>query len=227
VVVSINAAWRRYTLENGGTPTAGLGTNYLDIGDTAATDGEPDASEAAELVRLALQGVQPDRTVCYECSDGRWFRLQTVPIPGRHSGALVVHTDITAETHDVRRWQHQALHDPLTGLPNRALLQDRLAHAVAGAARAPDSVAVLFVDLDAFKAVNDTYGHAAGDRVLTEAADRMAASVRVGDTFGRWGATSSSSSPSGSKTPTQPLSWPTGSRPASRRQSTSAPSRSR
>jgi diguanylate cyclase (GGDEF)-like protein len=113
--------------------------------------------------------------------------MQAVPIPGRYSGALVVHTDITVERRRERDWQHRALHDQLTGLPNRTLLMDRLEHAVATAARGSRSVAVLFVDLDAFKSVNDTFGHPAGDYVLTESARRMAESVRGADTIGRWG----------------------------------------
>jgi diguanylate cyclase (GGDEF)-like protein len=187
VVVSVNAAWRRYGLDNGASPFTGLGCNYLEVCAEAAAEGEPEAAEAAELVRLALAGVESDRRVRYLTAGDRWFSVQAFPIPGLHSGALVVHTDVTAEANDLQRWRHQALHDPLTGLPNRALLEDRLAHAVAGAAREPESVAALFIDLDSFKQVNDRYGHAAGDQVLQEAARRMAATVRSGDTLGRWG----------------------------------------
>jgi diguanylate cyclase (GGDEF)-like protein len=113
--------------------------------------------------------------------------MQAVPIPGQHSGALIIHTDITADRHREQEWQHRALHDPLTGLPNRALLTDRLEHAVAVAERDPQSLALLFVDLDGFKQVNDRFGHPTGDEVLRQAALRLAAGVRTSDTVGRWG----------------------------------------
>jgi diguanylate cyclase (GGDEF)-like protein/PAS domain S-box-containing protein len=85
------------------------------------------------------------------------------------------------------RVRYDAVHDPLTGLANRTLLGDRLAHAVAKAARTGSSAAVLFVDLDNFKAVNDHHGHAVGDAVLTELARRIAVAIRPGDTAARYG----------------------------------------
>ena len=81
----------------------------------------------------------------------------------------------------------QALHDRLTGLPNRALLMDRAAHAVARAARGTRPVAVLFIDVDGFKSVNDTRGHDAGDQVLRAIAGRLREVVRESDTVGRLG----------------------------------------
>src|SRR5205085_1088516 len=79
----------------------------------------------------------------------------------------------------------QALHDHLTDLPNRTLFLDRLAHALAGLARSRSSLAVLFLDLDRFKVVNDSLGHHAGDQLLVAVADRLRATLRPGDTAAR------------------------------------------
>lgn len=80
-----------------------------------------------------------------------------------------------------------AHYDQLTGLPNRTLLLDRLAQAISVSSRAARPITVLFIDLDGFKPVNDTYGHATGDRLLKEVAVRLAACLREGDTAARLG----------------------------------------
>ncbi|BCR03624.1 hypothetical protein DESUT3_06930 [Desulfuromonas versatilis] len=85
------------------------------------------------------------------------------------------------------RLDHLAHHDPLTDLPNRLLCQDRLEHAMAKARRSGHSVALLFLDLDRFKKINDSLGHAIGDRVLCEVARRLRGSLRESDTVARMG----------------------------------------
>ncbi len=82
-------------------------------------------------------------------------------------------------------FQHNALHDPLTGLPNRALLNERLQHASVRARRSHTSAAILFADLDRFKEVNDFYGHRTGDELLIAVAGRLSGLVRPGDTLAR------------------------------------------
>ncbi|MFV1988042.1 MAG: putative bifunctional diguanylate cyclase/phosphodiesterase [Gemmatimonadota bacterium] len=95
--------------------------------------------------------------------------------------------DITEQKEAERELEDRALHDFLTGLPNRALFHDRLEHAVQRSRRGGAEIALLYLDLDGFKPVNDTAGHAAGDEVLREVAHRLVAIARAGDTVGRIG----------------------------------------
>lgn len=96
--------------------------------------------------------------------------------------------DRTAELARVtRELAHRALHDDLTGLPNRAAFWDRLSHQLELTHRRRTALAVLFIDLDDFKRVNDTLGHAAGDQLLVEVARRIAGELRTGDTAARVG----------------------------------------
>ncbi len=95
--------------------------------------------------------------------------------------------DITERVELTDKLAHQAMHDPLTGLANRVLLDDRISVAIAQAERAGAPVAILYLDLDGFKEVNDRHGHAAGDAVLVEIAARLKRSTRPGDTVARLG----------------------------------------
>jgi diguanylate cyclase (GGDEF)-like protein/PAS domain S-box-containing protein len=106
---------------------------------------------------------------------------------GRVGHYVALSSDITALKEHERRLEQIAHFDTLTGLPNRALLIDRLHQALAQAQRRRERLAVVFLDLDGFKAVNDEYGHEAGDQVLIAAAGRMKQALREGDTLARLG----------------------------------------
>ena len=95
--------------------------------------------------------------------------------------------DISEQKQTNERLTELTLHDPLTGLANRVLFADRLSHAVERSRRARERVAVLFIDFDRFKRVNDSLGHAAGDELLRHAAERMRSAVRPADTIARIG----------------------------------------
>jgi diguanylate cyclase (GGDEF)-like protein/PAS domain S-box-containing protein len=102
-------------------------------------------------------------------------------------GGIVLNVRDISERKAVERLEHQAFHDPLTGLANRALFSDRVRHALERRRRGQIDVAVLFLDLDDFKVVNDTLGHAAGDELLREVGARIRGSLREADTAARLG----------------------------------------
>jgi diguanylate cyclase (GGDEF)-like protein/PAS domain S-box-containing protein len=106
---------------------------------------------------------------------------------GRIAGAVVVFRDVSAARQMSMQLSHLAQHDFLTDLPNRMLLNDRLEQAIASARRRGNQIAVLFLDLDRFKHINDSFGHVVGDQLLQEVALRLQRSVRRSDTVSRLG----------------------------------------
>jgi len=106
---------------------------------------------------------------------------------GRVAGAVIVFHDVSRSLATALKMSHLAQHDPLTGLANRSLLAERLSRAIGLARRHRKQVALLFLDLDCFKHVNDSLGHAIGDQVLRSVADRLTACVRDTDTVCRQG----------------------------------------
>ena len=125
-------------------------------------------------------------------SDGSLYATaSTINAVSDESGQVThyinVFSDITERKHHQEHLERQAYFDPLTCLPNRALLPDRLAQAMARARSEQHGLAVCFLDLDGFKAVNDTHGHEAGDELLVIVAQRLLAHIRTGDTAARLG----------------------------------------
>lgn len=158
----------------------------------------PEPDQAAVQAALRAAGGADDDdvvSVSFRMLDAagslRWFSCRTIALDRADDGTVAqlvgVLRDITEAKAVEQRLQHLALHDDLTGLANRALLIDRIQGSLLRSARDGREVSVLFCDLDGFKRVNDTAGHAAGDAVLIETARRLENVLREGDTVARVG----------------------------------------
>jgi diguanylate cyclase (GGDEF)-like protein/PAS domain S-box-containing protein len=173
------------TQEAAGHPVA----DVFRILDATTREISPDAMEAA--VRNDCTEHLPSNSLLIR-RDGHEIPIDNSVSPihdrqGHVTGAVIVFRDVSAAREMALRMAHSAEHDFLTGLPNRMLLNDRLGQAIAMAARHSTRVAVLFLDLDGFKRVNDSLGHPIGDRLLQSVAGRLAACVRASDTVSRQG----------------------------------------
>ena len=156
----------------------------------------PDNNEPLpSTLRTAMQQgapTEPVRGVLVHRTTGQRFQVEETasPITDRHgavTGAVAVLRDVTDAVAMAERMAHLAQYDPLTDLPNRVLLQDRAQLAMAQALREGKSLAVMYLDLDGFKQINDTLGHAVGDQLLVQFAQRLQAAVRASDTVCRQG----------------------------------------
>ena len=137
-----------------------------------------------------VEGFHGDRRFVRKDGEEVWATVDSALVRDADGKPLYLFSqmqDITDRKRSEQALAHQALHDALTGLPNRALLYDRLGQAIERSVRGVGQVAVLFLDLDRFKLVNDGLGHAAGDVLLIDLAQRLSAGVRRSDTVARFG----------------------------------------
>jgi diguanylate cyclase (GGDEF)-like protein/PAS domain S-box-containing protein len=144
------------------------------------------------LWQTVNQGQEWRGEVCNLRKDGQLFWEHATVSPLKDGTGAITHfvavkEDITVRRSYEERLLRQANYDELTGLPNRVLMLDRLAQAIAVAHRARNQTALFYIDLDRFKNVNDSLGHTVGDALLKEAAARLSACVREGDTLARMG----------------------------------------
>ncbi|TML15730.1 MAG: EAL domain-containing protein [Actinobacteria bacterium] len=149
------------------------------------------SDDRAAVESAALHGSPPEIVFRVLNAAGEWRHLEAHVTDLRQErwvrGVVLNARDVTERIKLEEQLTHQAFHDNLTGLPNRALFRDRLDQALARAKRSRELVAVLLVDLDGFKQVNDSLGHDAGDRLLREVAQRFRHIVRESDTVARFG----------------------------------------
>ena len=190
VIVMVNQAWQDYAVSQQATWLVdhAVGLNYLGVFDQAAPDA--DAVVTARGIRAVLSGACDHFEHQYKChppQEERWFQLNCSRIEGKVGRAVVAHLDITA----IRKMEEQvrqlAYFDALTSLPNRRLLMDRLGQTLASSQRSGLWCALMFMDLDNFKPLNDLHGHAAGDQLLQEVSARLSGCVRHVDTVARFG----------------------------------------
>ncbi len=154
-----------------------------------------DDSDRSRLERLVDGSGSGAESHTFECSlrhaDGRYLQFEvqhTQLLEDEHVQGIVLNSrDISERKAFEDQLAHQAFHDPVTGLANRALFADRVAHALRSTVRTGSLVAVMFIDLDDFKTVNDSLGHQAGDAVLLEVARRLSETIRPTDTVARFG----------------------------------------
>ncbi|MDO8699823.1 MAG: EAL domain-containing protein [Rhodoferax sp.] len=151
------------------------------------------AKEFTPFHEAVLRGATVEFSSRKESAQGVWHNFDVTLVPKQRmqgqevSGWYGLMYDVTKREERVNELRERATHDPLTGLANRLLLEDRLAHAMERASRVDASVVVMAIDLDHFKAVNDMLGHAAGDKLLCEISGRLKSLVRSADTIARVG----------------------------------------
>lgn len=168
-----------------------VGGNYLAACRAGWGRDVPEIKMHGDHIAAIMQGENQEPSIYYSYSVAgklRWFCASAIAlsyIPG--GGILVMHNEVTGDVEREEKLARQAFFDALTGLPNYALFSDRLHHAIAQSSRSGEALVTMFIDLDDFKLINDTYGHLSGNRVLNDVAHRLSRCLRECDTVGRLG----------------------------------------
>lgn len=191
-MIAANRAWKEFVAANSvGSHLDWINRNYFNVGDDAGADPNTDAAIFSVGMREVLAGERDEFVMEYRCdgaTEFRWFIAKVTRF--RTSGpvrAVISHENITAAKLAQNHLSFLAHYDILTGLPNRGLFYERLDNTLLQATRSNWTLGVMFVDLDHFKLVNDTMGHAAGDQLLLMAGQRLVSCLRSNDTVGRLG----------------------------------------
>jgi diguanylate cyclase (GGDEF)-like protein len=170
MILTVNRAWRNFTVENPPVSTrAGVGANYLKVCRSASGPG----SEGAEKFALGVQSVLDGKTElfqmeypCHSPTQNRWFLGRVTPLITKRRGAVISHMAVTDRKLLEFDLMRLAATDSLTDVPNRRYFLEAANMEVERASRFGVAASMVMIDLDHFKAVNDTYGHAVGDQAL-------------------------------------------------------------
>lgn len=187
-IIAVNQRWRQFSVENGGDESGYLGYDYLS---TIPRDAEPELARMHDQLSELLNGQRVRMAQEYPChspDQKRWFLMHASRFTHDNGVALLVmHSDITDRRLAEEQAREAASRDALTGLLNRRSFGERAEQALEIARRSGKGLGLLYIDLDGFKAINDTEGHAVGDRILTAFGQRLTRLVRDSDAPARIG----------------------------------------
>jgi diguanylate cyclase (GGDEF)-like protein len=183
-IVFINDAWVEFSEKNGGDlSTCGIGANYFEVC--------KQNMEVYEGLRAVLSGRLKQFTSEYPChsdDEKRWFLLQITPLIDQQiQGAVVTHINITKRKLMESQLRNMAMTDPLTSLYNRRYFEFKLNEEIEYSTTFHKPLALLIIDIDHFKTINDTYGHSLGDYILSQTSTILTNAIREADIVARYG----------------------------------------
>lgn len=188
-ILRVNEAWKRFDREHFLQVPDYQDTNVYDVWLLQHRMISDDADKSRAGVEGVLAGVLPEFTLEYtdHAATPRWFTVTVTPLPHKQRGIVISRREVTEQKQREATLQQQANQDPITGLANRRLFCLEAEQVLALAQRHPQPFALLYLDLDNFKDINDRWGHAAGDTLLREVGSRLEAQARESDLLARFG----------------------------------------